>query len=71
MQYIVLKNYINFINILYMTDIQLLQSCTTGGMFTSGCILLFIRILINEKAIPCNAVQLEEIPHPVRNRDAG
>jgi hypothetical protein len=30
-----------------------------------------MNILINEKAIPCNAVQLEEIPHPVRNRDAG
>ena len=31
MQYIVLKNYINILNILYMADIQLLQSCTTGG----------------------------------------
>ena len=33
--------------------------------------LLFMHILIIEKAIPGNAVQLEEIPHPVRNRDAG
>jgi hypothetical protein len=30
-----------------------------------------MHILINEKAIPGNAIQLEEIPHPVRNRDAG
>jgi hypothetical protein len=28
-------------------------------------------ILLKEKAIPGNSVQLDEIPHPVRNRDAG
>ncbi len=38
---------------------------------TSLTNLLFMHILINEEAIPNNSVQLKEIPHPVRNRDAG
>lgn len=33
--------------------------------------LLFMYILINEKAIPGDSAWLDEIPHPVRNRDAG
>ena len=33
--------------------------------------LLFMYILINELAIPGESALLDEIPHPVRNRDAG
>jgi hypothetical protein len=36
MQYIVLKKSRNFENILYVKDIQLLQSCTAGEMFTTS-----------------------------------